>query len=277
MSLFYTSKHGPGNPSAMTWCPSVTTLIGSTPGGSTDTLLPIRCRRWTCPFCRMCNEILTKEKVLSGKPSKMLTLTIRPNPKETPRETYVRSRSSISRLYQTLRRHAGEWEAATFLERHGSGFPHWHALVRGNWVPIELVRSTWRDLTGSFIVDLRRIKDPRVATRYVSKYVTKQLSNLIKNRLGRILTFTRSYLPEKESLEKRTGMRWTWVKRHPEAVAASYGTDCKISWEGRVGTVQLQPLDYGFLPREADAAALKIVFGDGESSLQQDVNGAGAV
>lgn len=226
------------NPMNLQWCPSVRTLVGTKLDSRTVIVLPIRCRRWTCPYCRICNEILLKEKVAAGHPDRMLTLTGRPRNHETPKEMHDRLRPSISRLYSELRRKIGEVEAATFLELHKSGYPHWHALVRSGYLPWGSIKESWFHLTGSSIVDIRIIKSEEVSRKYVTKYVVKQLSQQIHNRIGRVVTFTRHYC-EKVPKPDRKGLLWSLVKKHPLEVVEDVYAGCPAVWDGRVCTLTI--------------------------------------
>lgn len=220
------------NPYELQWCPSTTALVGTLIATNQTIILGIRCRRWTCTYCRTPNEILLKERVASGTPNKMLTLTIRRDSQLTPKQTHEKHRPAISRLYHLIRRANGPLEAATFLELHKSGYPHWHALVRSDYIPIDLIREKWEQLTGSYIVDLRRIRDAEVSRRYVSKYVVKQLDQQIFHRLGRVVCFTRHYAPPVVP-KAPTAYQWSRDKRHPIEIQESSYRDWTAEWSGR--------------------------------------------
>ena len=145
-----------------------------------------------------------------------------------------RVRPKISRLYQDLRRAHGEWNAATFTELHRSGFPHWHALIRGPYVSHPEIRRRWRDLTGSYVIDIRAINDPKVATQYVQKYVTKQMCQVRGLRLGYVVTFTRKYSPPPPKQNDPTPYTWTIDKRHPVDVQESSYKTWNSQWKGNV-------------------------------------------
>jgi len=54
--------------------------------------------------------------------------------------------------------------------------PHLHLLAHGKYVPKDWLSKQWRQCTGdSYIVDVKLVRDPRTATKYVTKYVTKPL------------------------------------------------------------------------------------------------------
>lgn len=76
------------------------------------------------------------------------------------------------------------WQAAVtggvaFLELKLSRFdgcwhPHLHVLLRGSYVPKELIRDAWLQVTGdSHIIDIRFVKTPDHLYSYLTKYVTK--------------------------------------------------------------------------------------------------------
>lgn len=236
------TKHAKGSsPVELDWCPYTKSLIGRDIENLSIIVLPIRCKRWTCPYCRVPNEILLKEKVVSGGPNKMLTLTVRPDPGETPGQTFKRVRRAIPRLYQECRRYCGRWEAATFMERHRSGYPHWHALIRSNYVPQKFIADEWRRLTGSWIVDIRRINDDAVARRYVTKYVTKQFQQWHSLKLGHVVSFTRHYsmLPKKEV--QKSPLLWTMSKQEPRLLEQEFPAHWKRVWKGRILELQWTP------------------------------------
>jgi hypothetical protein len=202
-------------PTSVLDCEHLSSLLRVDANTGITTVIPLRCKRWTCTFCCMLNEIQLREKVLTGKPTKMLTLTFRPDRRLTPSQTVRLVRPQVNRLYQRLRYHAGEWEAVTFLELHRSGYPHWHALVRGGYLPQSKISEAWANLTHSPIVDIRRIKDQQTALRYVSKYVTKTICYLLRAQLGRTVSFTRHYLPPRPKPEKDPAITWMRDLRHP--------------------------------------------------------------
>lgn len=54
-----------------------------------------------------------------------------------------------------------------------AGWPHAHILLVADRVAKRWLSQTWRELTGSYIVDLQPISSPEHAAHYLTKYLTK--------------------------------------------------------------------------------------------------------
>jgi hypothetical protein len=182
---------------ARQFCPSAKTLLGYDPVGHRHRLVPLRCKRWRCDFCRKKNVYHLQQRALKGKPQRFATLTTRCQYGETPQAAHDRCRPQIARLVTLARKRYGPIEYVAFLERTKAGWPHWHLLIRGAFIPQHWLSATWKALTGAFIVDIRRINNPKHAAAYVAKYVTKTAKEDPEQRLGRIVSFSRHYLPPK--------------------------------------------------------------------------------
>lgn len=101
----------------------------------------------------------------------------------------------LNRLYDSfakLRRHK-LWKklvdgGAAFVEvkwseRSEEWHPHLHVLVVGRFIPHSELRKAWYAVTGdSLIVDIRLARNKGDVSHYVTKYVTKVLSNTFVNR-----------------------------------------------------------------------------------------------
>lgn len=60
--------------------------------------------------------------------------------------------------------------------------PHLHLLMESKYIDQGALSECWRMITkDSFIVDIRRVESEEVASRYVTKYVTKPLSPTFLN------------------------------------------------------------------------------------------------
>lgn len=65
---------------------------------------------------------------------------------------------------------------AKYSERSESWHVHLHVLVQGRYFPQGLLQELWRKhADGSFIVDIRKVRDDAMAAKYVTKYATKPL------------------------------------------------------------------------------------------------------
>jgi len=56
----------------------------------------------------------------------------------------------------------------------GRWHPHLHVLFQGDFLPQQILRRNWLDITkDSFIVDIRALRDSKQAAEYVCKYASK--------------------------------------------------------------------------------------------------------
>ena len=144
----------------------------------------IACERCHDRFCLPCMQdrarliVANLKAQLSYEPTRFLTLTLKHS--DDPLQ------SQLDRLYEsfaTLRRR-GFWGqhvtgGIAFLElklspNDNRWHPHLHVLLRGSYLPQQLVRDAWLQITGdSHIIDLTMIKSPEQLYSYLTKYVTK--------------------------------------------------------------------------------------------------------
>lgn len=158
------------------------------PPGSPDPYGQARIRANCCRdrFCIPCAatraRILARQlmALLNGQPARFITLTRRSD--DTPLA------DQIDALYQAYRnlRATRLWQrtvdaAAAMLEitrnkATGRWHPHLHVLASGRFIPHTELRQAWTQAShGSFIVDIRMIRDHAKAATYVSKYISKPM------------------------------------------------------------------------------------------------------
>lgn len=152
------------------------TSVGQGPEGTH--IAPVRCKRWSCPHCHGMNRARVIAIARAAKPKAMLTLTVAPLAGETPDEAAQRLKEGLRLLRLRLKRHPRleNFEFLAVFERHKSGFPHLHLLIKGSFLPWRLMRRWWEEITGSHQVDIRKIDTRGKAAFYVSKYIGKDLS-----------------------------------------------------------------------------------------------------
>lgn len=118
--------------------------------------------------------------LLAGQPARFITLTRRSD--DTPLAQQI---DGLYEAYRNLRK-TRLWTrsvnaAAAMLEitrnkATGRWHPHLHVLASGRFIPHAELRQAWtRCSGGSFIVDIRMIRDHAKAAAYVSKYVSKPM------------------------------------------------------------------------------------------------------
>lgn len=214
-----------------TLCPRVKTLLAWSPGGSTHRIYPLRCKCWTCPVCWRKNLAHLIKQIEAQPPQRFITLTAKPQLLETPIACYNRSRAQIRRLFQLARERFGAQEYAVFCELHKSGFPHWHILQRGAFIPQAWLSSTWAKLTGAHIVDIRACNDKRGATRYVIKYVTKSSAHARLDKRYRIVTFSKHFRPPRTRSAPLVGWLLEFSRNHPTLHVEIAEKNHRVRWE----------------------------------------------
>ncbi len=197
------------------FCPRVKTLVEYSFGGRFQRVIPIRCKCWTCPHCRRKNLGMLIHQLDENPPERFLTLTCKPKLLETPLQAYNRCRPMIRKLFEKARRLFGCQEYAIFCELHRSGFPHWHILQRGGYIPQHWLSKTWESLTGARIVDIRKCFNARESIRYVTKYVTKATGMERLDPKFRIVTFSKHFRKPREKKRFRDPGLVEFMNVHP--------------------------------------------------------------
>lgn len=127
-----------------------------------------------------------------------MTLTLDPRRVQGDPIKYLNACWAEMRVY--LRRHLGR--TITFirvLEFHRTGIPHLHILV-SDYLPQSWISAAWQAVGGGRIVDIRMVDTHRVS-RYLSKYLTKELMQAEGAGRARRVTSSRNIIlikkPEK--------------------------------------------------------------------------------
>src|SRR5208283_3992199 len=92
------------------------------------------------------------------------------------------------------------------LEFHKSGIAHLH-LVVDRFIPWEWIKKSWGALGGGSVVFIKFVDVHRIS-RYLSKYLTKELLLSAPKRSRRVTTSRSIRLLEKKTDEQR----WTLLK-----------------------------------------------------------------
>lgn len=137
----------------------------------------VRCKRWSCPVCRGINRRRVVGAGVAGHPTAMLTLTVSSRHYDCPDDA---ARDLKRGLVLLRRRIARRWpgQRLPFLavyEKHKSGWPHLHLLIRAKFLPIRELRAMWEEVTGSWNVNITKIDTVGQAAFYAAKYVGKDI------------------------------------------------------------------------------------------------------
>lgn len=139
---------------------------------------PIRCKRWSCPVCAEINRARVIQIAKAAKPRALLTLTVSSKDYPEPNDAAQALKKGLRLLRLRLARHPKleNFQFLAVFERHKSGHPHLHLLIKGSFIPWKWLRSVWEDVTGSYMVDIRKIATTGQAAMYCAKYIGKDLS-----------------------------------------------------------------------------------------------------
>jgi len=154
-------------------CPHAQTLTAWSEPLCSEVLIPLGCKQWACRFC---SEIKIKQlaaKTRDARPTRMMTLTVDPKLWRDPRAAFDGTRAQVPELIRRIRKKFGTCEYLRVTELTKNGWPHYHLLIRSNFLPHAWVRDAWAELTGATIVDLRQVKKTFRAYGYLVKYLSK--------------------------------------------------------------------------------------------------------
>lgn len=142
-------------------------------GLSVDLKVPW-CDTWGCETCAPRRKARLEMLARRGRPNRLLTITGRLRPDETPIDMRKRMSVSFAALMKRINRHLKKKaEALVITEATQQGWPHFHVLLRSKFISQKLLKKWWEELTGDFMVDIRKVKNGAAAARYVAKYIGK--------------------------------------------------------------------------------------------------------
>jgi len=143
--------------------------------GNGATVLPLKCKCWTCDECRPMRTKRLVEEAKRGKPNTFVTLTSRRRRGLTRDEAAV----AIVRAFRILRREyirehgKGSFPFLAVFEETKRGWPHVHMVCRTKWISRKWLKKRMGELTDSPVVHVRRVKGLRKVASYITKYISK--------------------------------------------------------------------------------------------------------
>jgi hypothetical protein len=142
------------------------------------------CGNRICPACQRAYAARVAKRLnllfchSRRQPPALLTLTLKPT--KAPLPDIVRNlKAFFRRLRATpMWRAAVQYGVAIVEVTRGKYGTHWHAhlhcVIWSRWLAQTQISNIWRKITcGSFVVDIRRVKDSAEVCDYVSTYLTK--------------------------------------------------------------------------------------------------------
>jgi len=137
--------------------------------------------------------------------NKFLTLTLDPAKIEGDPVRYLNRIFAVLRVY-LARKYGTSIQYIRVLEFQKNGNPHFHILIN-RYLEIEWIRQAWVAVGGGYMVDIQLVDVHRVS-RYLSKYLTKELLMSAPLRSRRVTTSRGIKLLEKTTSETI----WTLIK-----------------------------------------------------------------
>lgn len=143
--------------------------------GSTLSVTPLRCRCWSCEHCAPWRAKGLRREAMQGSPTIFLTLTIRTGRYATPDRQAVELAKGWRMLRQHLCRVLNRKSIPfmAVIERHKSGWPHMHLLLRTEYISHKLIRDWWEARFASHVIWINRLTSEKRAAAYVTKYLAK--------------------------------------------------------------------------------------------------------
>ncbi len=204
---------------------------GQAPGSPETRFFRVNCKSWNCSYCaprrakRYKHAIRATAEALQLQ--RFLTLTLDPKKIDGDPVRYLNSTFAKLRVY--LKREYGVApQFIRVLEFQKNGNPHFHILI-DRYIDLEWIRKAWVTLGGGFMVDIRLVDVHRVS-RYLSKYLTKELLMSAPLRCRRVTTSRGIKLFEKTPTEFKWELLRVSIYRLHEmyavyALATSYDED----------------------------------------------------
>lgn len=133
------------------------------------------CRRWSCPECSRIRLRELCNLAIDGRPTSFITLTCKPSKFADPDEAARALVHSWRMIRQRLARDgiAKKIEFLAVFERTRKGWPHLHIVCRAPFIQQKYLSELADKYCGSPIVDIRQVKNVRLAAKYIAKYISK--------------------------------------------------------------------------------------------------------
>jgi hypothetical protein len=160
-------------PGRLNTCAFATAVVQKNEATGDYRCVVLPCKRWQCPPCarEKIRDLATWTKL--AQPNKLLTLTVNPAIDDNPELAWIRTSPLFPELIRVLRKRFGKIEYLRVCEKTAKGWPHYHCMLRSDFLPQKVVASEWDRLTGAKIVDIREVKQFFNSFQYLVKYLTK--------------------------------------------------------------------------------------------------------
>ena len=148
--------------------------------GEGDTA-PYRCGSWDCYCCgyRMRMNLVEEiARVCESRPAMRRLMTLTVDPKKAPDDADEQHRYLTERWNALRTALSRRYEDFSYIwvreegEKSETAHPHLHIIVN-QYVPQDWLSSTWSELGGGEVVDIRYLDRVEKAAHYIGKYLTK--------------------------------------------------------------------------------------------------------
>ncbi len=196
-------------------------VVGYSKESQVAVVIPCTCKSWWCAKCKTPKALRLIERICSGDPERMITLTSNPNACADPSDALDKIKAGLKLLFRKMRKTFGKNEYALINELSKRGWPHVHIAMRGTYIPHHWLKYWWNVFTGASIVHVTKINNEKHASRYMAKYFLKDQGPVLR-LLGhrRLYTVSRGWaLRALKSPAIWKASDFTWF-RNPENQAA---------------------------------------------------------
>jgi hypothetical protein len=185
------------------------TVRGQAPTSAELRFHRVNCKSWTCSYCGPRRAKRYKRAIREAAEElalqRLLTLTLDPAKIEGDPVQYLNRLFAMLRVYLG-RKYGASIQYIRILEFQKNGNPHFHILI-DRYIPREWIQAAWVAVGGGRMVDVRHVDVHRVS-RYLSKYLTKELLMSAPSRSRRVTTSRGIKLFEK----KPTEFKWELLR-----------------------------------------------------------------
>jgi len=147
----------------------------------------VTCKRWGCPYCAEKKVSRLAWMTSNASPNKLATFTVSAYRYPDGKSAWDHSSKMFPEWIRWTRQANGPCDYLRVLELQANGMPHYHCLLRSNFIPHNTALAEWRRLIGfpdappdvpeppkAYAgVNLKKIDKSFATFRYLVKYLTK--------------------------------------------------------------------------------------------------------
>lgn len=163
----------------------------------------VNCKCWGCKYCgpRKAKRYKRAIREMAERHNLCHFVTLTLDPSKISGDPVQFLNDAFAKLRTYFKRRFGRApEYIRVLEFQKSGNPHFHLII-DRFVVVEWLKKAWRAVSGARVVDVRFIDIHRIS-RYLSKYLTKELLLSAPLRTRRVTTSRSIHLFEKSDKPK---------------------------------------------------------------------------